>query len=97
MPLSEKDVDHVARLARLQISEAERSLYTRQLGAILEHAEGLKKVDVAGVAPTAHVLELSNVLRPDVAGPSLPREEAMRNAPDKSKGSFKVPKILEQM
>ena len=97
MALTEKDVDHVAKLARLEISPQERELYTRQLAAVLGHADGLKKADVQGVRPTAHVLDLFNVLRADVAQPSLSREAALKNAPDKSKGCFRVPKILEQL
>lgn len=97
MALTEKDVDHVAKLARLEISAAERELYTKQLSAVLEHADGLKKADVDGVKPTAHVLDLFNVLRLDEVKASLSREAALKNAPDKSKGCFKVPKILEQM
>jgi aspartyl-tRNA(Asn)/glutamyl-tRNA(Gln) amidotransferase subunit C len=97
MALTEKDVDHVAKLARLEISAAERELYTKQLGAVLEHADGLKRAAVEGVQPTAHVLDLFNVLRADETRPSLTRDAALKNAPDKSKGCFKVPKILEQM
>ncbi len=95
MALTEKDVDHVAKLARLEISPEERVLYTRQLGAILEHADGLAKLDVTGVQPTAHILPLQNVFREDVAKASMPREQILANAPDKSKGSFRVPKIIE--
>ena len=95
MALTEKDVDHVAKLARLEISADERALYTKQLAAILEHADGLAKVDVAGVKPTAHILPLQNVFRSDVVKPSMPREQILSNAPDKAKGSFRVPKIIE--
>jgi aspartyl-tRNA(Asn)/glutamyl-tRNA(Gln) amidotransferase subunit C len=95
MALTEKDVDHVAKLARLEISAQERSLYTKQLGAILEHADGLAKVDVSGVEPTAHILPLKNVFREDLSRPSMPREQILANAPDKAKGSFRVPKIIE--
>jgi aspartyl-tRNA(Asn)/glutamyl-tRNA(Gln) amidotransferase subunit C len=95
MALTAKDVDHVAKLARLEISDAERELYAKQLNAVLEHAEGLKKVDVQGVPPTAHVLPLKNVWREDELRPSMPREEVLANAPDKAKGCFRVPKIIE--
>jgi aspartyl-tRNA(Asn)/glutamyl-tRNA(Gln) amidotransferase subunit C len=93
--LTEKDVDHVAKLARLAITDAERALYAKQLSVILEHADGLSKADVKGVKPTAHILPLSNVYRDDVARPSMPREQILANAPDKAKGAFRVPKILE--
>jgi aspartyl-tRNA(Asn)/glutamyl-tRNA(Gln) amidotransferase subunit C len=95
MPLSEKDVDHVAKLARLEITDEERTRYRMQLNAILDHAAGLAGLDVSAVPPTAHILPLSNVWRPDVIAPSLPRDEALANAPDKAKGCFRVPKIIE--
>lgn len=95
MSLTAKDVDHVAKLARLEITADERERYASQLNAILEHADGLAKADVQGVEPTAHILPLKNVWRPDAVTPSLPREEVLANAPDKAKGCFRVPKILE--
>ncbi len=95
MSLTEKDVDHVAKLARLEISADERALYTKQLAAILEHADGLAKLDVSKVEPTAHILPLQNVFREDVSQPSMPREQILANAPDKAKGSIRVPKIIE--
>jgi aspartyl-tRNA(Asn)/glutamyl-tRNA(Gln) amidotransferase subunit C len=95
MPLSEKDVDHVARLARLEITPEERALYQKQLNAILDHAAGLAGLDVEAVPPTAHILPLNNVWRTDHIHPGLSREEALANAPDKAKGCFRVPKIIE--
>ena len=95
MPLTPQDVDHVAKLARLEITADERERYASQLNAILEHADGLAKADVQGVEPTAHILPIKNVWREDVVTPSLPREEVLANAPDKAKGCFRVPKILE--
>ena len=95
MPLSEKDVDYVARLARLEISGEEKALYTAQLAKILGHAQDLNAVDTSKVAPTTHVLPLHNVTRKDEIQPSMPREEILSNAPDKSKGCFRVPKIIE--
>ena len=95
MALTEKDVDYVARLARLEVTAEERALYTGQLGKILGHADDLKAVDTSHVEPTSHVLPLKNVLRQDVPAESMPREEILANAPDKSKGCFRVPKIIE--
>lgn len=95
MGLSERDVDHVARLARLEITAEERGRYLKQLNAVLEHASGLALLDVTGVEPTAHILPLSDVWREDTPAPGLTREEALANAPDKSKGCFRVPKIME--
>jgi aspartyl-tRNA(Asn)/glutamyl-tRNA(Gln) amidotransferase subunit C len=95
MALSISDVEKVARLARLELSEKEKETYTQQLGAILGHAEALGGLDVSGVEPTAHVLPIQNVLRADVLVPSLPREQVLSGAPDPAKGCFRVPKILE--
>jgi aspartyl-tRNA(Asn)/glutamyl-tRNA(Gln) amidotransferase subunit C len=95
MALTEKDVDYVARLARLQVSPEERTLYTSQLAKILDHAAELNAVDVSQVAPTSHVLPLKNVLRKDEPGQPMSREDVLLNAPDKSKGCFRVPKIIE--
>jgi aspartyl-tRNA(Asn)/glutamyl-tRNA(Gln) amidotransferase subunit C len=95
MALNEKDVQYVARLARLEIGPDECALYTAQLGKILGHAQELEAVDTSTVQPTLHVLPLRNVLRDDVVQPSLTRDEVLANAPDKSKGCFRVPKISE--
>jgi aspartyl-tRNA(Asn)/glutamyl-tRNA(Gln) amidotransferase subunit C len=95
MALTEKDVEYVARLARLEISAEEKALYTQQLAKILGHAQDLNAVDTAQVAPTSHVLPLKNVVREDLIRESMAREEILSNAPDKSKGCFRVPKILE--
>jgi aspartyl-tRNA(Asn)/glutamyl-tRNA(Gln) amidotransferase subunit C len=95
MALTEKDAEYVARLARLEISAQEKTLYTAQLDKILGHAQDLNAIDTTKVAPTFHVLPLKNVLRDDVVQASMPREEILSNAPDKSKGCFRVPKILE--
>ncbi|HTB21187.1 MAG TPA: Asp-tRNA(Asn)/Glu-tRNA(Gln) amidotransferase subunit GatC [bacterium] len=95
MALSEKDVDHVARLARLEITHEERGLYQKQLNAILGHAADIAGLDLSAVPPTAHILPLSNVWREDAVHAGLSREEALANAPDRSKGCFRVPKIIE--
>jgi aspartyl-tRNA(Asn)/glutamyl-tRNA(Gln) amidotransferase subunit C len=95
MALTEKDVDYVARLARLQVTPEERALYTSQLAKILDHAAELNSVDVSQVAPTSHVLPLKNVLRKDEPGQPMSREDVLLNAPDKSKGCFRVPKIID--
>ena len=95
MALTSADVDKVAILARLEISPEERERYAKQLSAILDHAQDIAKLDVSQVPPTAHILPMQNVWRADVNTPCLPREEALANAPDKSKGCFRVPKIIE--
>ena len=95
MKINRKDVEHVALLSRLEFSEAELEKYTSQLDAILVYIDVLKQVDTEGVEPLAHVLDLKNVMRPDVVQPSLPRKAALFNAPEPENGFFKVPKIVE--
>ncbi len=96
MEISREDVAHVARLARLEVSGEEQATFARQLSAILTYIDQLKQVDTAGVEPTATVLPTDNVFRDDVARPSLPREQALANAPDQADGFFRVPKIIEE-
>jgi len=88
-------VDYVAHLARLKLSPEEQQKIGAQLGDILGYIEKLKEVDVSGVEPTAHPFPLVNVTRPDETRPSLPHEDAMRNAPQVTSGLFAVPKIVE--
>ena len=95
MKLNRKDVEHVALLSRLELSEQELDNFTGQLDAILEYIDVLNQVDTSAVEPMAHVLEIRNVMRSDEVQPSLPREAALQNAPDAEDGFFKVPKIVE--
>jgi aspartyl-tRNA(Asn)/glutamyl-tRNA(Gln) amidotransferase subunit C len=95
MKISRQEVEHVARLARLRFQEEELEKFTRQLDAILDHISKLNRLDLEGVEPTYHVLDLVNVLREDVVVPSLPREVALANAPERADGFFKVPRIIE--
>jgi aspartyl-tRNA(Asn)/glutamyl-tRNA(Gln) amidotransferase subunit C len=92
--LSRDDVAHVARLARLALTEEELERYTVQLGAVLEHAADVEALDTSGVPPTAHPLDLVNVLREDVVRPSLDRDEVLAMAPEAEDGRFRVPRIL---
>jgi len=95
MATGDFDVRYVAHLARLKLSPEEEQKLGTQLGDILGYIEKLKEVDVSGVDPTAHAFPLVNVTRADEARPSLPHDEALRNAPQKSGGLFTVPKIVE--
>lgn len=95
MSIETKDVEHVAKLARLNLSDEEKLMFTEQLNAILQYADKLNELDTEHVAPTTHVLHLSNVLREDVVQESLPAEKVFRNAPDEEDGQFKVPAVLE--
>lgn len=95
MRITRQEVEHVARLARLRFREEELESFTRQLDAILDYIGKLNRLDLEGVEPTYHVLDLVNVLREDVVVPSLPREIALANAPERTDGFFKVPRIIE--
>ncbi len=89
------DVKYVAHLARLALTPDEEARLGAQLGQILGYIEKLKEVDVSAVEPTAHAVPLVNVMRPDEVRPSLPHEDALRNAPAQMNGLFRVPKIVE--
>jgi aspartyl-tRNA(Asn)/glutamyl-tRNA(Gln) amidotransferase subunit C len=95
MSLSEKDVNHVARLARLALTDEERKNTLGQLGRILDHIQALSKYDTAGVPPTTHVIPLSNVWREDEPHPFLDTASILANAPDREDVYFKVKKIIE--
>ena len=82
---------HVARLARLRLSEDEIESMSRELSTVLDHIEKISELDLDGVEPTSHVVELENVLREDVPRPSLPREKALEQAPDSDGAGFRVP------
>jgi len=85
---------YLGRLARVALSPEEETKMERDLERILEYVSQLEKVDTAGVEPSYHVLPLTNVMREDVRKDSLPVDEALRNAPDKSGAFFRVPKVL---
>ena len=93
MAISREDVEYVAALARLELSEPEIQEYTEQLNSILDYATMLERLDTEGVVPTAHAVPLHNVLRADQVGVSIRQEKALKNAPDADEGFFRVPKI----
>jgi aspartyl-tRNA(Asn)/glutamyl-tRNA(Gln) amidotransferase subunit C len=92
--ITRDDVAHVARLARLHITDEELDRFTAQLAAVLEHARDVEALDIGDVPPTAHPLPLTNVLRPDVVRPSLDRAEVLAAAPAVEDDRFAVPPIL---
>ena len=94
MSVTIQDVEHVAALARLSFTEEEKQKLTAQLNEILRYMEQLNTLDTSNVEPLSHVIELQNVFRQDVLRPSLPREEALKNAPSHTDEFFKVPKVL---
>jgi aspartyl-tRNA(Asn)/glutamyl-tRNA(Gln) amidotransferase subunit C len=95
MKITKQEVEHVARLARLELSEQDKEKLTDQLSNILTYVEKLNELDTTGVAPTSHVLDISNVMRSDTPEEGLTQERALANAPDKAAGHYKVPKIIE--
>ncbi|WP_094604209.1 Aspartyl/glutamyl-tRNA(Asn/Gln) amidotransferase subunit C [Sporomusa silvacetica DSM 10669] len=95
MKINRQDVENVALLSRLEMTAEELEAYSSQLNAILEYVDVLNKLDTKGIEPTAHVLQLKNVMRPDEVKPSLPQELALSNAPEVEDGYFKVPKVME--
>jgi aspartyl-tRNA(Asn)/glutamyl-tRNA(Gln) amidotransferase subunit C len=95
MAAAEIDIKYVAHLARISLSPDEEKKLAAQLGHILHHIGKLKELDVTNVEPTAHAVPMVNVTRADEIRPSLPHDEAMRNAPRQANGLFIVPKIVE--
>ncbi len=95
MSITEKDVLHVAELARLELTAREKEIYTVQLKRILGYVEKLSELGTDGVRPTTHTVPPRTAYREDRVLPSLPSEEALSNAPSSDRGCFKVPKIIE--
>ncbi|MDQ1432450.1 MAG: aspartyl-tRNA(Asn)/glutamyl-tRNA(Gln) amidotransferase subunit [Actinomycetota bacterium] len=93
--LTRADVEHVAQLARLALTEEEIEGFTEQLGVILDHSAQVAALDTYDVPPTAHPLPLVNVLRADEVRPCLPRDEVLAMAPATEDGRFRVPRILD--
>lgn len=96
MAISIKDVEHIAKLAKLNFSEEEKAAFTQQFNEILSFMEKLNELDTSNVEPLSHVIELQNVLRQDTVITSLPTEEALKNAPAKTDRFFKVPKVIDR-
>lgn len=89
------DIDYVANLARIALSDEEKRLFSGQLEEVLTYIEKLNTLDVEGVEPTAHAIPVTNVWREDIPGPGLTPEDALRNAPAAREGMFVVPKVVE--
>ena len=96
MAVTKKEVEKIAQLAKLKLSEKEKEKFTGQLNIILEYMEKLNELDTTEVEPLSHPLELSNVFREDKVKPSLPVEKALQNAPARSGNYFKVPKVIKK-
>ncbi len=95
MKITRREVEHVAKLARLALRDAEIEILTSQLSNILTYVEKLNELDTKDVAPTSHVLPIKNVLREDSVRASLDREKVLGNAPDRTEEFFRVPKVIE--
>jgi aspartyl-tRNA(Asn)/glutamyl-tRNA(Gln) amidotransferase subunit C len=95
MKLSREQVEHIAELARLELSDEELALYQEQLSAILDYFERLQELDTEAISPTASVLPLRSVMREDEPQPPAPREDILANAPAAEDGCFEVPAVLE--
>jgi aspartyl-tRNA(Asn)/glutamyl-tRNA(Gln) amidotransferase subunit C len=94
--ISPGDVEHVARLARLDLSAAENERMRTELDGILAYIDKLRALDTRDVPPTSHAVPVTNVMREDEEWPSLPQEEMLANAPDRHRDLFRVPKIIEE-
>lgn len=92
--ITNDEVRHVAKLARLAVSDEEVNTFTNQLEGLLEHFSAISAIDTQGIEPTSHPLAMSNVFRADVVIPSLTQEEVLSNAPAQEQSRFKVPQIL---
>ena len=95
MKISAKDVEHVADLARMYISDEEKKALESELSAIIDFADKLSEADTDGIEPAAHAIHIQNVFRKDEVMPSFKREDLIANAPDKQAGCFAVPRIVE--
>lgn len=95
MKISQKDVEHVARLARLTVAPEELKIMTEQMDAVLGYVDKLNELDTEGVEPMAHAVPMSNAFREDEINPAIGIERALQNAPVSGEGCFTVPKVIE--
>jgi aspartyl-tRNA(Asn)/glutamyl-tRNA(Gln) amidotransferase subunit C len=95
MKITVSDVEHVARLARLQLTAAEKELFAGQMDAIMGYVEKLKELNTDGILPTSHAVPMENAFREDAVRPSIGPEMALANAPERAATFFKVPKVIE--
>ena len=95
MRLTPAEVEHIATLSRLELSDAERERAATELSQIIGYFEALSELDTENIEPTMHALPLENVLRADAIAPGLSREAALQNAPESADGMFQVPRVVE--
>ncbi|MBK8985441.1 MAG: Asp-tRNA(Asn)/Glu-tRNA(Gln) amidotransferase subunit GatC [Chloroflexi bacterium] len=96
MTLTLQDVEKIAHLARLELTDAEKGQYLEQMTAVLDYAEMLNELNLEGVPPTAHAIAQQNVLRDDLVAPSLPIDEVLFNAPQQAQNQFLIQSVLEE-
>jgi aspartyl-tRNA(Asn)/glutamyl-tRNA(Gln) amidotransferase subunit C len=95
MPLTLQEVEHIAKLARLELTEDEKARYREQLSAILDHVAQLQKLDTVSIPPTASIFSGDSHLRADQSRPGLSAEALLENAPEREQGQFKIPPVFE--
>jgi aspartyl-tRNA(Asn)/glutamyl-tRNA(Gln) amidotransferase subunit C len=95
MPITRKEVEYVAHLSRLELTEEEMRRLGGQLDSILGYMDKLNELDTTGVEPMVYAIQAQPLVRQDLTGASLPRKEALQNAPESDQGCFKVPRIIE--
>ncbi len=95
MKITKEEVAHVAKLARLELTEEEQATFTGQMDAILAYVDKLNELDTTGIIPTAHAVPMENAFREDLVVPSIGVDNALANAPDRVEGFFRVPKVIE--
>jgi aspartyl-tRNA(Asn)/glutamyl-tRNA(Gln) amidotransferase subunit C len=95
MRITQKEVEHVAALARLKLGHEEITTFTGQMDAILSYVDTLSQLNTDGIIPTSHAVPMENAFRPDEITPSIGTENALANAPDRIDGFFRVPKVIE--
>ncbi len=95
MKITKDDVKHIARLSRLYVTDEEMETFSNQLSSIIEYVEQLNSLNTSDIEPTSHIIPLKNVIRSDIIEPSLPAENALKNAPNAVGAFYRVPKIIE--
>jgi aspartyl-tRNA(Asn)/glutamyl-tRNA(Gln) amidotransferase subunit C len=93
--ISREEVNYVAKLARLELTEAEKDMFTGQMDAILAYVDKLNELDTTGIIPTSHAVPMENAFREDEVAPSIGADNALLNAPDRSDSFFRVPQVIE--
>ena len=88
-------IDHIAMLARLELTNEEKEIFSKQLSSIIEYINKLNELDTTSIKPTAHILPIKNIFRDDKLKPSLPKDKALQNAPGRTDDFYRVPKIIE--